>query len=221
MLKIGTSIFVCLSVMTVVLGQSGESRLLDKFDRISCSDFRHRIDIFLAEIASSPVAIGHVALSADADYLDVFIRRKMIDEQLALRNFPTKRVVFVRRHGLAPFEVELWVTKSGAKLPFDSDSTWSYKLSKGAKPFVLVKGGWSDSECPPARDAEFVANFLKANPESRTNIVIRCKGRNCFREMRTELITDLISSGVSRDRLRFFHVPISSLYYRYEFWILN
>ena len=222
MLKVLLLLGIFTTFVIVVDGQDGVARLVDRYERIPCSDFRGRTDSFIAEIASNPSATGYVALSANGDYLSVFHRRKMIEEQLAWRNFEKKRVVFVRRTELKPLEVELWIRTSGAKLPFDFDSTWSYELPRGNRPFVLVTGGFDESECPPARDAEFVAEFLRANPHARSNVVISCSGRNCFRRMQEKFTRDLVSrNGISRKRLKFFYTPIKSIYYGYEFWILN
>lgn len=205
-----------------VHGQDDVARLIDRYERIPCSDFRGRTDSFIAEIASHPTATGYVALSASGDNLTVFRRRKMIEEQLALRNLDKNRVVFVRRKELQPLQVELWVATAGVKLPFDFDQVWSYTLAPRTRPFVLVSGGFDESECPPARDPEFVAQFLKANPRARSNIVIRCNKRNCFREMRKRFIEVLVvQNGVSGRRLKFFHTPSDSIYYAYEFWILH
>jgi hypothetical protein len=84
----------------------------------------------------------------------------MIESQLFWRNFDTKRIEFVRRGGLEPLEVEFWIGTAGEKLPFEYDSTWSFELQRGRKPFVLAVGGFDESECPLARDAVSLRSFL-------------------------------------------------------------
>jgi hypothetical protein len=149
-------------------------------------------------------------------------RRQMIENHIFWRNFDPKRVLFVRRHGIGSNELEFWKVDKDSGLAFDYSSEWTYKLPERSEPFVLVTGGFDASECPPARDGELVARFMRANPHSRVNIVIRCRGRNCFREMQRQFTKDLVvRNGLSRLRLKFYYVPINSEYYVYEFWVLN
>jgi len=222
LLKTAFVILLSLSFASASRGQNGEPQLLDKFERIPCSDFRGRIDSFLAEVSLQPGKTGYVALSASGERLDIGRRRTMIESQLFWRNFDMKRVEFVRREGLNPLEVEFWLVAPGETLPFEYDSKWSFNVPRGQKPFVLVVGGFDASECPESRDAVFVAKFLDANQSARLNVVIKCNDRNCFREVRQSLVDQIVGeSGIERKRLRFFWKPAKSDYYEYEFWILN
>lgn len=203
-------------------GQEKGSTLLNRFDKIPCSVFRGALDDFLVALSEDPTATGYVVLSDDANYLEVVQRRQMIENHIFSRNFDPKRVVFVRRPGMGRFELEFWKLDTDSQLGFSYASDWSYMLPDRSKPFVLLTGGFDASECPEARDRELVAKFLKANPRSKVNVVIRCRGRNCFRETQRAFTDDLVvRNGLSRSRMRFFYVPIDSDYYAYEFWILN
>ena len=212
-----------LLISTVSFGQAGEATLVDKFNKIGCSDFRGRVDSFMADLADNPTTTGYVVLSGEQTYLDVFVgRRRLVESQFVLRNFDNNRIVFVRRAGLPNFETELWKVEKGGKLPFDYEANWPLALPRKSKPFVLITVGFDESECPPMHESELVARFLKANPHSRTNIVIRCRGRNCFRDVKRVFKEELVTeNGVSQSRVKFYYIPIDSEYFTSEFWILN
>ena len=212
-----------LLISTVSFGQAGEATLVDKFDEIGCSVFRGRVDSFMAELAANPATTGYVVLSGEQNYLDVFVgRRRLVESQFVLRNFDSKRIVFVRRAGLAKFGTELWKVGKGGKLPFDYEADWPLALPRNSKPFVLITAGFDESECPPMHESELVARFLKANPHLRTNIVIRCRSRNRFRDLKEIVIKELVTeNGVSQSRLKVYYMPIDSDYFTSEFWILN
>lgn len=202
-------------------GQDAEPVLLDSFDRIACSDLTARLDRFLVNLANDPASTGYVALSSEADYLKVFRRRRLVDNYVLYRRFDRDRIVFVRRKRLPENGIELWKVQKGSKLPFEFQAGWPYALPQRTKPFILIAGGRDESECSPPSDIEFISQFLKANPRSRSNIVIRCNERDCFRQRKREIIKELATYRVPRARLRFFYLPTNSDYYSHEYWILN
>lgn len=213
--------FLLLCFAAVAFAQNPAQTLVDEFERLPCSDLRGRLDNFLLEVSADPSLVGIVALSSDANYLDVFRRRRLIENQVIWRNFDRDRIVFVRRHGLSRFDTELWKVPRDSKLPFEYESNWPYTLPKPVKPFVLIADGFDESECSPPAHAEFVSEFLKANPKSRSNIVIR-SNRKVFQELQRDFVKDLtMRYGISRNRFRFYYVPIRSIFFSYEFWILN
>jgi hypothetical protein len=202
-------------------GQIALPTLVDKFALVPCSDLRNRLDSLMFELADDPSMTGIIALSDDAPYLDVFRRRRLIENQIIFRNFDRSRIVFVRRHGLAKFDTELWKAAPHSNLPFEYDSSWPYTLERSVKPFVLIADGFDESECAPPAHAEFVSGFLKANPNSRINIVIKSE-RQVFRALQRYFANDLTGRyGISRNRFQFYYVPLKSMLFSYEIWILN
>ncbi len=220
-MKIAAALLSVFFSLSSALGQEPGATWVAGIDKVPCSIFRSTLDDFLVALSQEPATVGYVVLSDEANYLQVVRRRQMIENHIFWRNFDPKRVIFVRRHGLTDLELEFWKVDRDSKLNFNYVSDWTYELPERSKPFVLVTGGFDASECPPARDGELVARFLKANPRSRINIVIRCGGGHCFRESKTNITEELVGNGVSRSRLRFYYVPIETGYYTYEYWILN
>ncbi len=202
-------------------GQNALPTLVDKFGLVPCSDLRNRLDNLMFELADDPSMTAIIALSDDAPYLDVLRRRRLLENQIIFRNFDRSRIVFVRRHGLTKVDTELWKVAPHSKLPFEYSSSWPYTLERSVKPFVLIADGFNESECAPPAHTEFVSAFLKANPNSRINIVIKSE-RKVFRELQRYFAKDLSDRhGISRNRFKFYYVPLKSMFFSYEIWIMN
>ena len=198
-----------------------EPKLIDKFDRLPCSDLRGRTDNFLAILAEENDSVGFVVVSDDVDFHKAVLRRSLFENHIVVRNFDPARIRYVRRAGLGEFGTEFWTVPSEMAAPFEHASEWNYKLPENAKPFIVYSGGFHESECVFPTGADILLNYLKANPGSHGNVVIRSNGRKRFAEIKASLESEIAETNPStRTRIKYFYVPIKTNYYQNEFWIL-
>ena len=214
--------YLCLLFFVIACrAQVNQSVQIDKFDRLPCSDIRGRLDLFLIELSEAPDSVGIVVLGDDTPFSKVLRRRRLIETQFMFRNFNISRIRFVRRQGLPELGVELWKVPSSGDPPFSFDPKWEYAVSKGTKPFIVYDGGYNESECYFPIGGQILSEYLKSNPGSRGNVVIRCNGVRCFNEQKKMILEDIADSHKPlKFKIRFFYVPIQTDYFSTEFWLL-
>jgi hypothetical protein len=208
---------------STVAAQDVKPILVDRFDRVSCSDIRARLDQFMIELSKDGDARGFVTLNDDdGTFTEVVRRRALFENHFKVRDFDMERIYFVRKSGLPEFGVELWKVPEAGNLAFSYTSDWNYGVSKRKKPFIVYERGFNESECLFPSGAGILADYLSANPDSRGNVVIRCNGRPCFIENKTMILDELGSDGrVSPSRIRFFYVPVRNEFaFNIEYWLL-
>lgn len=210
-----------LLVVASLFSQVDKAVLFDRFDRLSCSDIRGRIDGFLAELSKNPAAIGVVVVGDDGDFSKSLLRRGLVETQASFRNFPLTRLHFVRKAGLPEYGVEFWKASRNADLPFSVNSDWSFNVPDTARPLVVYSSGFNESECYFPKGGGIIAEYLRANPGSRSNVVIRCNGRQCLNQQKMLILDEIPKKDDDlKRRIRFFHVPIRTDLYSNEFWLL-
>jgi hypothetical protein len=207
---------------STVAAQDVKPILVDRFDRVSCSDIRARLDQFMIELSKDVEARGFVTLNDEGTFTEVVGQRALFENHFKVRDFDMERIHFVRKSGLPEFGVELWKVPATGDLAFSYTSDWDYRVSKGKKPFIVYERGFNESECLFPSGAGIFADYLSANPDSRGNVVIRCNGRPCFRENKKMILDELGSDNrVSPSRIRFFYVPVRNEFaFKIEYWLL-
>lgn len=213
--------FLCFLIVTATVAQVEKPLKIDSFDRISCSDIRFRLDNFLSELFGDPNSVGIVVLGDDKGFSKAVKRRGLIENHFNVRKFDMSRIHFVRKSGIPEWGVELWKSRGSTELPFTFASEWSYKVAEEKKPFIVYSGGYNASECYFPSGGHILSEYLKANPGSRGNVVIRCNRVKCLSEQKKMILDEL---GQERDlvktRIRFFYVPIRTEYFGTELWLL-
>ena len=194
-------------------------KLIDKFERVNCSEIRGRSDYFMETIAKDPNSIGYVVVSG-ANEQQRFLRRWIIKNQFILRNFPRSDVVYLQRPQELEGVTEFWQGEVSGPTPTGAEGNWNYIRPKGSKPSLIATGSYNESECAEPSNEEYLSRFLYANPASRVNVVIRCNGPRCFNEQRNEVRKGFSDQKVSKNRVRYFYVPIRNIYYSVEYWLL-
>lgn len=213
----------CVLIFAVsIAAQDTRPELLDKFDRVPCSDMRGRVDLFMFELSQDPDVLGFVVLSDDVAFTKALSRRGLFENHFEARKFDMSRVRFVRKPGLSEFGVEFWKVPRSGDLPFAHNSTWDHVVSKGRAPFVAYTRAFNESECLFPPGAGILREFLIANPGSRGNIVIRCNGKRCLREQKQLILSELAEDDdVRSSRIRFFYVPVRDVFsFKIEYWLL-
>jgi hypothetical protein len=177
--------------------------------------------LFLIELSEAPDSVGFVVLGDDNGFSKAVKRRSLIENQFNFRNVDMSRIRFVSRSGLPEFGVELWKVRAADDLPFPFNPKWEYDVSNGTKPFVVYYGGYNESECYFPIGGQILSDYLKANPGSRGNVVIRCNGASCFTELKKMILDDIADGDkLLKPKIRFFYVPIRTEYFSTEFWLL-
>jgi len=193
-------------------------QLIDKFERMPCSEIRGRSDHFMETIMGDPRSSGYVVVSG-VEEQQRFLRRWIIENQLIFRNFPRSRVVYLQRPGAREGATEFWKGDAKGPSPIDAENNWNYIRPKGSKPSLIVTDNYNESECAEPSNEEYLSRFLYANPTSRVNVVIRCNGLGCFNEHRNEVRKGFAEQKVSKNRVRYIYVPIHNMYYAVEYWL--
>ena len=165
--------------------------------------------------------IGYVVVSDDIDFHKAMLQRSLFESHIGLRNFDRARIRYVRRPGLGQFGVEFWTVPSDASAPFEYTNGWNYGLPENTKPFIVYSGGFNESECLFPSGADILLDYMKSNPGSRGNVVVHSNGLRQFREIKENLDSEIRGTDPSAvNRVRYFYVPIKSIYFTTEFWIL-
>ncbi len=199
-----------------VLGQSisiptslGESIQLDEFDHLPCDDWMGRIDRSLSDAIERPEMTLFVVSSVNPKqkYEGVITQRSM-ENYIRMRRFPKDRIKFVRTKSDQSLSFQIWLVPQDTNLSNFGAVDESLLLPDGIKPFLLLEEEEiEDPICPGINKQAMFADFLKANPESRGNIVIRQKSHNEASRLKNNQLKILTTTyKVPKERLRFFLV---------------
>lgn len=207
-----------------------EARLFDRMKNPQCEERQARMDGFFVELQNQPDATGYIFTFGSPR--SVAKVEKAMRANIKWRNFPSDRMVFVNGGGRSKKPtIEFWVVPAGADIPepespvedeadFDtSDNTTEVEIDPKA-PFIHSSEYFDGGACigeDTEIDLEGYAEYLKANPKARGNIVISLMTKAEFREKEKEILDFLKSKGIAKKRLRTFH---QKTFGGVELWIL-
>ena len=212
-------VLVYFAFTLAAIGQ--EPKLIDKFERLPCSDLRGRTDNLLATLSQNGDLVGYVVVSDDNAFHNAVARRALFQNHIFTRGFDSARIRYVRRSGLGKDGVEFWIVPSNVSAPFEYKGEWDYQLPEGARSFKIYEGGFNESECLYPSGTDILLNYLKANPGSRGNVVIHSNGRGQFAEIKESVENEVRETdSLALGRFRYFYAPIKSIYFKTEFWVL-
>ena len=222
--------FAMMSILTFGLAaqETPEPILLDEYDRLPCDDLLGRLDMFFGELSRDPSSVGLVVISAQKEnkWRAVF-HQHLIEAHAGSRKFISNPIKYVRNTSSNAFTTQLWRIPRGAAEPTITDVDVTFELPADIKPFILgEKYPYGDGICPEVdNDESIFAEFLKGNPNSRGNIVVRERNLELARR-ESERIRRVFPKRyrIPSSRLRFFprkvSIPRNNLEPIVEYWYL-
>lgn len=203
---------IAILLLTLGIGtyaqESPKAVLVDAHLNVPCDESLARIDNFHNELEENPNSMGLVAISNSPEKrLDGVYRQVMIERHMKARGSDLDRVKFVRSIDAGELKIRFWLIPPGAVEPqIDLDD--SFEIPSSVGPFLF---GWEysfgDQICPEIDDGEIFGQFLKANPESRANLVFRDRSMRRARKRANQAVAKLTRRyGISRQRIRIFFV---------------
>ncbi len=221
------------AVLTATLGaQEAAAPRAAKVDEfaasVNCEDVLARLDYFFVTLQNEPAATGLIAVYRKGENRAGVKRNKVgghtltILTRLAPRRFDPGRVDIIHGESDGEPSIEFWLVPAGAAPPPVNGVRWSYGLPRLTKPFLLGTEhsdgvGGCDGDSPA-----LYAEFLKANPAMRGNMVIGASSPAAYRRRAKEKLDELAELGVARRRLRTFFVRVKPnlLQESVEYWLL-
>lgn len=187
--------------------------LVDEFGRLPCDDNLYRIDFWYTELSHNPNSVGLVVIATapDKKHLGVFHERMM--EAHAEFRGASKALAFryVRAVSEDDLKVQLWRIPPGADDPRIESLDMSFSLPKQIEPFMLgAEYKFGGQICPDPADEPVFADFLRANPAARGNIVVRDRTiERARKKIGRVLRTFQNQYGISRRHLRVFPATLT------------
>ncbi len=205
--------------------------LVDEHGQLPCDDSLGRLDVWYAEISNHSGSIGLAVISGarEEKHLIAF-RHSLMETNARFRGASEQlKLKYVRAVSRGPLMVQLWRIPAGASEPRIENVDNTYTLPNDIRPFLLGKeypDYLGDNICPgePA-DQRIFASFLKENPSSRGNIVVRERTLAKARAKGARLLrTFKLEYGIPSSRLRIFprkrSIPSDNFEPIVEYWYL-
>lgn len=201
-------LLICFGLATVKAQVETQSLLMDQFGKISCEDFKARIQNLYTHLASNPNARAYIVISGNSTdaYKNLSYEKWLFGEIKAL-NLDDSLITEIRGSEVGPIKIQFWVVPPGATLPKFNEGTWNFKLSTSRKPKFL----YSDSQnilCMSGHFEQILKDYLQANEGWNGRIVISARSWESYRSRRMELLRSL--SDVESKRIRFLYVRVKS-----------
>jgi hypothetical protein len=184
--------------------------MVDQFTDASCEVLWARLDGFRSEINNNPNAVATVTLSGKIGEIekDLWIEDMIRGYFLRTDKLPVERWKVVRLRPDAERRIEFWIIPAGADDPKIETAEWSLVYSKDTKPFLFAyKPDHLEevSVCLVSNRVRLLAQLLRANPTSRTNVVLIVRSQKEFVRRMRQTIAELVNDyGVSRKQIKIF-----------------
>lgn len=184
-----------------------EPILVDEYFYIAaCDDLLARLDGYFYELSLHPDQMGVIVLRNTPDRRTWNVTlQATIESWMDFREFDRRRVQFVRADG--SHLRQFWRIPSGAPKPKIGNAIAGFQMSESVKkPFLLAEETRiGDQICPEIDRFAIFAAFLKANPSSRGNIVVRDRSPSVARRKGARVARKLEKiHGIQRKRVRTF-----------------
>lgn len=203
-------------------------RLIDEFGPIDCEYLLARLDAFFVSIQDSSASQGYAVIDVgDADLSSGLRFEQWISGNVKVRKFPQDRIKIVRTKTDGDFKIQFWLAPNSVVKPEISEKKWNFSFEKGLKPFIFATNDDDFGVCPGAEylGLNHFAEYMKANPKARGNIVIKTPSYRTFVKEKQDLLRLIVEKyEISSRRLRFFRVSKKNLripeFSEVEVWIL-
>lgn len=180
--------------------------LVDEYSVTPCGDFVGRLDVFLSEFRPNPASTGLIVISHSPEMRhSSMMLKSMMEAHFKWRGFDGSRIE-IARIDADKQNRQFWRLPPGAGRPKLERVIDGYQVSDVVrKPFMLTEETTFGTNCPEIDDQPIYAEFLKANPTARGNIVVRDSSEtNARRRAGRVLRTFRTKYGISRSRIRTF-----------------
>lgn len=215
-----------LAVFTCVVGaqKGAEAELLWEVEKPNCEMLSAFLDLLTVRLQENRNSRGLVVIKGD----EANMRDNVIYESMVLRYFDDKtdvrpRISVLRAKSNSKMTLQSWIVPASAKTPEISIANWSYAAAAGTKPYLFTWENIYDGICPDAEDLRLFADFLKANPSARGNIVVRDPSQRRIAQKQAKIIKELTKTfGISRKQLRIFKSfePSTGMLPPVEYWFV-
>jgi hypothetical protein len=185
-----------------------KAELIDEFERTPCDDFRARLDLFSIHLKAQPTSKGYVVVFGEAnDMHRNVLYEGMIEGYFRQWKIDLNRIRFVHSGFKEKLTFQFWVVPLGAEPPPFSVVEWSFKVSETEKAYLFTWEQNYDDICPEVDGVKLFVQFLRANPNSHGNIVIRNKTYKEIRRKTRVVLAELTQKfRIPRIQLRIFTV---------------
>lgn len=179
---------------TSFLAQGPESTLIDEFSNPNCEDLWARLDNFFIQLLNNPSLAGTITISGKSGDLrnDLYFESQ-IKTYFIRRSVSQDRWRIIRTRPEANRTIRFWLTQPGVTPDGVESSEWSLVYPKGTRPFIFAWGdSYADDVCLMADEIALLAQVLKANPNSRINVVLLVRSQREFDRRRKETVQLLV-----------------------------
>ncbi len=190
--------------------ETPEAKLIDEFGKITCEDVLQRTDAFIVELQNNPAAKGFFVIDLGNEKTSFGIRyERWLIGHLNLRKFDLSRIKTIRTSSAKEFIIRFWLVSERSQEPEYVEKDWDFTFYKNQKPFIFSANYYDGSLCPGVEilSLNYFAEYMKANPKSRSNIVIKTISDKKFFDEKKELLELIVDKyKISSKRIRFFRV---------------
>jgi hypothetical protein len=186
--------------------------LVDAFAVVPCDEFLGRLDVYFAELRNVPASKGVVIVRNDPSkrHRSVMVQ-ELIEAHFRGRDWKQEPLDYVRADKDGGQLIQLWRLPPGSTGPEVDRRIESFPVHESVRqPFMMgYETKFGAQICPEIDDQRIFADFLKANPSARGNIVVRDNSRKKARRAAARILRKFkVTYGISRDRLRAFHTTL-------------
>jgi hypothetical protein len=202
----------------------GDLRIFYSFSQYDCETLYANLDNFAVELGQNPNSKGYVVIyGADDSIRNKFLERYVNDYRNS-RIIDKNRFVIIPAKANPDFKVEFIVSKSGREKPNVEQEPFSFVLTKTGKPVMFVRetvevaqrnGKWhyyGDCRacCIESYYSDFLAEYLKANPQLNAHIRISGRSKDHKEKLASLIREELITKyEVSSNRFLIRYVGIN------------
>ncbi len=181
--------------------------LVDEHGLLACDESLSRVDRWYSELGKNPKSTGLAVIASPPGekHLGVF-RQLMMELHAKFRRADRLSIKYLRTTSNSEFKVQMWQIPVGADAPEIENVDMSFILPKDIEPFILaITYELDEGPCPTGNDLYVFSKFLKANPSSRGNIVVREGTVGRARRTSANILREFTRRyGIPGSRLRLF-----------------
>lgn len=198
-------------------------RIFYSFSEYDCENLLATLDNFVYELRLNSNSKAFVVIyGADDSIRNKFLERYVNDYRDS-RKIDKNRFVIIPAKANPNFKVELLVSKSGNEKPKVEQEPFSFVLTKSGKPVMFVRetvevmqkeGKWHyfgncRACCIESYYSDFLAEYLKANPQLNAQITISGKSKDHKEKLASLIREELLSNyEISSNRFLIRYVGI-------------
>lgn len=168
-------------------------RIFDSISDYNCEFLLNRLDYFTLELGKNPNSKGFVVIYGGDDPIRNKFLERYIYGYLNSKKIDKTRFVIVPTKANPTPKVEFLISQSGNEKPNVTEEPFSFVLTKSGKPLIFVRetvevakingewryfGGDCVVCCIESYYSDFLAEYLKANPQLNAHITISGKSKD-------------------------------------------